>query len=132
MSRHPVRVDIGGVKAVIAHMKTHRGAIISNNPTDQRGGNIATSQSKTRINLSDAVDDLAPAPPPCFLNKQHWIGYLKSAAAAQNQRDEPKIIIFAQGEPAINTAFDFCADCDTRTRDVMLTAQRCKPDWMQR
>lgn len=112
-------------------MSTHRGAIISNNPAAQRGGNIATSPPKTRINLSDAVDDLAPAPPPCFLNKQHWIGYLKSAASAQNQRDEPKIILMVSGEPSINRAFDFCADCDTHTRDAMLTSQRCKPDWMK-
>lgn len=111
-------------------MSIHRGAIISNNPTADRGGNIATLPLKTRINLSDAVDDLAPAPPPCFVNKQHWIIYLKSAAAAQNQRDEPKIILIVNGDPTINTSFDFCQDCDSQTRDAMMTALRCNPDWM--
>ena len=112
-------------------MSTHRGAIITNNPTAIRGGNITTQPPKTRINLSDAVDDLAPAPPPCFLNKQHWIGYLKSAAAAQNQRDEPKIIIVISGQPAINTDFDFCTDCTVHTQLQMAAHDRCKPKWMQ-
>ena len=112
-------------------MSTHRGAIITNNPTAIRGGNITTQPAKPRINLSDAVDDLAPAPPPCFLNKQHWIGYLKSAAAAQNQRDEPKIIIMISGQPAINTNFDFCADCTVHTQLQMAAHDRCKPKWMQ-
>ena len=89
------------------------------------------SLMKVRTNLNDAVDDLAPACPPCFLNKMHWIGYLKSAAAAQNQKDEPKIILFVQGEPVINTDFDFCADCTSATRDAMLAQKRCKPDWMR-
>ena len=88
------------------------------------------SGKRPYINLSDAVDDLAPAPPPCFLNKMHWIGYLKSAAAAQNQKDEPKIILVSNGEPAINRAFDFCADCTTDTRLKMQGAKRCNPDWM--
>ena len=39
-----------------------------------------------RLNLSDAVDDLAPPPPPCFFNRGSWIAYLKSAAAAQNHK----------------------------------------------
>lgn len=77
------------------------------------------------------MDDLAPGPPPCYHNKMHWIGYLKSAAAAQNQRDEPKIIVIVRGEPAINTHFNFCQDCDGRTREAMMTASRCKPDWMR-
>lgn len=86
---------------------------------------------KVRINLSDAVDDLAPAPPPCFLNRSQWIGYLKSAAAAQNQKDEPKIIVIREDEPTINTDFDFCVDCTQATKTKMQASNRCKPDWMK-
>lgn len=39
-----------------------------------------------RLNLSDAVDDLALPPPPCFFNRSSWMLYLKSAAAAQNHK----------------------------------------------
>jgi hypothetical protein len=94
------------------------------------GGNIATPTHHSRCNLSDAVDDLAPAPPPCFVNKQHWIGYLKSAAAAQNQKDEPKIIRIFAGEPVLNRDFNFCADCNTDTSLAMHAKGRCKPGWL--
>lgn len=40
-----------------------------------------------RLNLSDAVDDLAPLEqPPCFHNRESWLQYLKSAAETQNRR----------------------------------------------
>ena len=40
--------------------------------------------TKCRINLKDAVDDLAPPPPSCFFNRGGWMQYLQSAAAALN------------------------------------------------
>ena len=58
-----------------------------------------------RVNLRDAIADLSPPMPPCFLNQAEWLGYLDTAAAAQTQKNEPKIIIIINGEPAIN--FDF-------------------------
>ena len=65
-----------------------------------------------RLNLSDAVDDLAPPPLPCFFNRGSWIAYLKSAAAAQNHKgSQPVIIVAADGEPAFNTRLNYCADC---------------------
>ena len=65
-----------------------------------------------RLNLSDAVDDLAPPPPPCFFNRSSWMLYLKSAAAAQNHKgSQPVIIVAADGEPAFNTRLNYCADC---------------------
>ena len=83
------------------------------------------------MNLKDAVTDLCPAPPPCFLNYTSWREYLQSAAGAQNQRSEPKIIIVIKGEPTINTEFDYCIDCTTGTRQKMVKADKCKPDWMR-
>ena len=52
-----------------------------------------------RINLNDAVADLHPAPPPCFLNRLEWVEYLKSAAAVQNHKGEPRVILVVDGEP---------------------------------
>lgn len=50
-----------------------------------------------RLNLSDAVDDLAPLdPPPCFHNRESWNLYLKSAAATQNHRSNQEVVIVAK------------------------------------
>lgn len=84
-----------------------------------------------RINLKDAVDDLAPLPPPCFHNRIAWVHYLKSCAAAQNQIDEPKVITVEGGAPKFNMEFPYCADC-TQVRSVeMMAAGRCSPNYLK-
>lgn len=86
-----------------------------------------------RLNLSDAVDDLAPPQPPCFLNRMAWIEYLKSAAAAQNSRHEPKVILVTQdGTARFNYAFNICEDC-TQIKSVEMMAQkRCDPEFLSK
>ena len=87
--------------------------------------------TKSRINLKDAVDDLAPPPPSCFFNRSGWMQYLQSAAAAQNQRNEPVVIRIAQ-DGAATFAFDFpmCADC-TQVKSLEMTRQgRCNPKYL--
>lgn len=81
-----------------------------------------------RLNLNDAVDDMAPAPPPCFTNRIAWREYLKSAASAQNNKAEPKVILIdADGTARFNFAYPFCADC-TQVKSVEMLAQgRCDP-----
>lgn len=82
-----------------------------------------------RLNLSDAVDDLAPPPPPCFLNRMVWIEYLKSAAAAQNSRHEPKVILVTQDDKAVfNKEFPFCIDCTQIKSVKMMEANKCNPN----
>ena len=87
--------------------------------------------TKTRINLKDAVDDLAPPPPSCFFNKVQWVEYLKSAAAAQNQRNEPVVIRIAQdGAATFNFDFPLCADC-SQVKSLEMTRQgRCNPEYL--
>ena len=87
--------------------------------------------TKTRINLKDAVDDLAPPPPSCFFNRSGWMQYLQSAAAAQNQRNEPVVILVAQdGAAAFNFDFPLCADC-SRVKSLEMTRQgRCNPQYL--
>ena len=81
-----------------------------------------------RLNLSDAVDDLASPPPPCFFNRASWIAYLKSAAAAQNHKgSQPVIIVAADGEPAFNTRLSYCADCTQAKSLEMQGKGRCNP-----
>lgn len=81
-----------------------------------------------RLNLSDAVDDLAPPPPPCFFNRSSWMLYLKSAAAAQNHKgSQPVIIVAADGEPAFNTRLNYCADCTQAKSLEMQGKGRCNP-----
>ena len=81
-----------------------------------------------RLNLSDAVDDLAPPPPPCFFNRSSWMLYLKSAAAAQNHKgSQPVIIVAADGEPAFNTRLNYCADCTQAKSLEMQDKGRCNP-----
>lgn len=82
-----------------------------------------------RLNLSDAVTDLAPPPPPCFLNRTQWMEYLQSAASAQNSRHEPKVIlIHPDGDPYFNLDFPFCADCTQIKSTEMLAKGRCNPN----
>lgn len=80
-----------------------------------------------RLNLSDAVDDLAPEHPPCFYNRDIWLQYLKSAAAVQNQRDEQKVIVVIRGEPIFNLAYNFCEDCSSLRASRMQESGRCNP-----
>ena len=84
-----------------------------------------------RLNLSDAVDDLAPPPPPCFFNRSSWMLYLKSAAAAQNHKgSQPVIIVAADGEPAFNTRLSYCADCTQAKSLEMQGKGRCNPYYL--
>ena len=87
--------------------------------------------TKCRINLKDAVDDLAPPPPSCFFNRGSWMQYLQSAAAAQNHRNEPVVIIVAQdGAATFNFDFPLCADC-SRVKSLEMTRQgRCNPEYL--
>ncbi len=82
----------------------------------------------SRINLNDAIDDLAPQPPPCFLNRMEWMEYLKSCAASQNDGESPKIIVIKDGNPAINYDYPICADCTQIHSLAMTQAGKCKPD----
>lgn len=85
----------------------------------------------TRLNLSDAIDDLAPPPPPCFLNRLEWVEYLKSCAASQNDGESPKIILITNGEPRINWDYPICADC-TQIHSLAMTKEgRCNPDFLK-
>lgn len=89
-----------------------------------------SSTTRQRLNLSDAVDDLAPPPPPCFLNRTSWREYLKSAAAAQNQKGEPTVILFKNGEPRFNYLLPFCADCTMEKSVEMMAKDRCEPKFL--
>ena len=87
--------------------------------------------TKIRINLNDAVDDLAPPPPPCFFNRSGWMQYLQSAAAAQNQRNEPTVIRIAQdGTATFDFDFPMCADCTQVKRLEMTRQGRCNPQYL--
>jgi len=81
-----------------------------------------------RINLSDAVDDLAPAPPPCFKNRMDWTEYLKSCAASQNDGESQKVIFVKNGNPLFNYDFNICADCSPVYSLAMTQAGRCHPN----
>ena len=85
----------------------------------------------SRCNLRDAVSDLAPPAPPCFLNATHWREYLASAAATQNVRGEPKVIIIVNGEPTFNFDYPFCADCTQMKSHEMEKRGLCKPDFLK-
>lgn len=86
---------------------------------------------KTRLNLKDAVLDLAPPHPPCFVNRIQWREYLVSAAASQNVRGEPKLIRIVNGQPQINRDYPFCADCTQIKSHEMFTKGRCKPNFLK-
>ena len=88
--------------------------------------------TKSRINLKDAVDDLAPPPPSCFFNRGSWMQYLQSAAAAQNQRNEPVVILVAQdGAATFNHDFPFCIDCTRIKSAKMLESNKCNPNYLK-
>lgn len=85
----------------------------------------------SRCNLRDAVSDLAPPPPLCFLNATHWREYLASAAGAQQCRGEPKVILLVQGEPVFNLDFPYCADCTELKSFEMEKRGLCKPNFLK-
>lgn len=88
----------------------------------------------TRLNLNDAVDDLAPLAPPCFTNRLEWVQYLKSAAASQNDRGEPRIVILnlnLKREPVINFDYPFCQDCTQVHSLAMTKVGRCQPQFLK-
>lgn len=85
-----------------------------------------------RLNLADAVEDLAPPPPPCFANRYIWREYLKSAAAVQYQRNEQRVILIVDGEPRFNNEMNFCRDCTPSTARAMKSAGRCDPDHLKK
>lgn len=80
--------------------------------------------------MNDAVEDLAPMPPPCFHNRVGWIAYLKSAAAAQNHAGEPRVILIANGEAVFNLDFPFCEDCTQIKSLEMHNQGRCNKDYL--
>jgi len=80
-----------------------------------------------RLNLSDAVDDLAPPPPPCWPDRTSWLEYLKSTAAAQNKSGNPRVILMTPEGPAFNTAVNYCADCLSSRAARMAREGRCNP-----
>ena len=57
--------------------------------------------------------------------------YLQSAAAAQNQRNEPVVILVAQdGAATFNFDLPFCIDC-TQVKSLEMTRQgRCNPKYL--
>lgn len=80
-----------------------------------------------RIRLSDAIDDLAPPPPPCFLNRLEWVEYLKSCAACQYDNESPKIVLIEGHEPRINYEYPICDDCTQEYSRAMTAIGRCQP-----
>jgi hypothetical protein len=87
--------------------------------------------TRPRLNLSDAVEDLSPPPPPCFYNRGEWVLYLKSAAAAQTQRDEAKVIVHDEfGTPSFNRAYPFCQDCAPAHKQRMMEQGKCHPTYL--
>lgn len=87
---------------------------------------------KQRLNLADTVQDLAPDPPPCYQNRYIWREYLKSAAAAQNQRDEPRVILIAEdGAATFNFDFPYCVDCTQIKSLEMSRVGRCQPNFLK-
>lgn len=89
-----------------------------------------SSTTRQRLNLSDAVDDLAPPPPPCFLNRNTWREYLKSAAAVQNHKGEPVVIRWVNGSPEFAMDHNYCADCTEQKSVEMMAKDRCEPQFL--
>lgn len=87
--------------------------------------------NRPRLNLVDAVEDLAPPPPPCFLNRTSWREYLKSAAAVQNHKGEQPIILIVSGEPVFNMRLNFCEDCTSQAAAKMKAKGQCVPDHLR-
>lgn len=89
------------------------------------------TKTATRLNLSDAVDDLAPPKPACWPDRTAWLEFLKSAAAVQNHRGEQKVIFTRHGDPEFNTEYDFCGDCLVSRARRMEAEGRCNPNHLK-
>ena len=89
-----------------------------------------------RLNLADAVRDLAPPPPPCFHNRFAWMEFLTSAAEFQNNgrgpRPSRKVILLVDEQPQFNRTFNFCADCNQQHSLQMMREGKCQPDYLKK
>ena len=87
-----------------------------------------------RLNLADAVRDLAPPPPPCFHNRFAWMEFLTSAAECQNNSKSTrrKVILIAEDQPTFNRSLDFCADCNQQHSLQMMRDGKCQPDYLKK
>lgn len=88
------------------------------------------TKTATRLNLSDAVDDLAPPKPPCWPDRTAWLEFLKSAAAVQNHRGEQTVIAIVDGQPTFNIFYNYCADCLAPRARAMEIANKCNPRYL--
>ena len=86
---------------------------------------------KVRLNLADAVADLMPPNPPCFRNRMDWQEYLRSAAAVQNHKGEPVVIVWLHQEPSFNLDFNYCVDCYQIKAVEMMSKNRCNPNFLK-
>jgi hypothetical protein len=82
------------------------------------------------VNVKDAIEDLAPEPPPCFKGAVEWREYLVSAAKSQviGRRET---VVLIRSDRAINPAFNFCRDCDKAYKRAMQADGRCVPDFLR-
>ena len=87
--------------------------------------------TRNRLNIRDAINDLAPQAPPCFHNHLEWMEYLQSAGAAQTQAREPKIILLIEGEPRINPLYPYCQDCTQVKSLEMDKIGKCNPNHLK-
>lgn len=87
----------------------------------------------SRINVSDAIRDCAPPPPPCFLNREAWTLYLISAASTRTEAKRRRVVLIIDetGEPQVNPAFDYCRDCQSAHQERMQAQGACQPDHLK-
>ena len=87
----------------------------------------------TRDDKRELIEILAPAAPPCFESRGHWIEWVQSAEDAhRGPPSNAKPLLFSAGEPVrFNTALCFCDDCDANHRAKMAGAGRCVPQWLR-
>lgn len=79
----------------------------------------------------DLILKTAPPAPPCFGARDIWIEWCTSAAEAQSERGQPKLLILEAGKPArFNYVINFCADCAPFHQREKMALGLCKPGWL--
>lgn len=85
----------------------------------------------TRDDTAEAIDRLAPPPPPCFDSRQQWHSWL-CASAETGPSPTTSPIQIRNGVAHFNARIGYCQDCPVSYRSEMLKRDRCCPTWVRR
>lgn len=74
---------------------------------------------------------LAPVAPPCFMARDQWLEYVRTAAIEQRSGHLRGPLLIQAGKPTVfNPRFVFCAECTAQHSLRMHQNRKCQPKYL--